>query len=104
MTERPPNQPNVRSNSDLFEIHSSEGRLVPAEKRKKKNIPFSFLAQKIWPGSRVAALDPSQFRYRFSPFLVCESYLQKSADKPVSQMSFPSFIRSEKVFRVAESM
>lgn len=36
MTERPPNQPNVRSNSDLFEIHSSEGRLVPAEKRKKK--------------------------------------------------------------------
>ena len=102
MTETPPNPQSVRASSGLYEIHSSKGRLVPAE--KGENIPFSFLAQKIRPVSWLATLYGSQFSYRFSLFRVCESYLQKSANKPVSQMSFPSFIRSEKVFHVAGSM
>lgn len=40
------------------------------QRSEKKNIPFSFLAQKIWPASQLAALYRSQFRYRFSPFFV----------------------------------
>lgn len=96
--ETPPNQPSVGSSADPGEIPRPEGRLFPADKRK--NIPFSFLAQEIWPVSWLAALLRNQLRYRFSPLLVCTSSLQETASPTVSQMSFPSLIQSEKVFRV----
>lgn len=94
MTEIPPNQQNVGSSCNPYEIHRPEGRLFPADKRKKN--PFSFVAQKIWPASQLAALYRSQFRYRFSPLLVCKSYLKKTANKPVSQMSFLLFLDQRK--------
>lgn len=65
MTENPPNQQSVRSSCDPDEIYRPEGRLVPADKRKKNS--SSFTAQKIWPASQLAALYRSQFRYRASP-------------------------------------
>ena len=57
--------------------------------RSEENIPFSFLAQKIWPASQLAALYWSQFRYRFSPFFVCESYLQKIIQQTRQPDEFP---------------
>ena len=57
--------------------------------RSEKNVPFSFQAQKIWPASQLAALYWSQFRYRFSPFFVCESYLQKISQQTRQPDEFP---------------